>query len=110
MQEFLKEKEFTYYSYPNCCSVETDSKFPNELNKEALLISLQLSKMLKIQTPDILQIMKKIVIDGSNTIGYQRTLLVGKGDENSYIETSFGKVYIQDLNLEEESATKIKGN
>ncbi|MCK4730610.1 MAG: Glu-tRNA(Gln) amidotransferase subunit GatE [Candidatus Aenigmarchaeota archaeon] len=108
MQEFLKEKEFTYYSYPNCCSVETDSKFPNELNKEALLISLQLAKMLKIRVPDSLQIMRKVVIDGSNTTGYQRTSLVGKGDEDSYIETSFGKVHIQDLNLEEESATKIK--
>ena len=108
MQEFLKDKEFIYYTYPNCCSVETDSKFPNELNKEALIISLQLSKMLKIQIPDILQIMRKVVIDGSNTTGYQRTMLIGKGDKNSYIETSFGRVYIQDLNLEEESATKIK--
>ncbi len=108
MQEFLKEKEFTYYSYPNCCSVETDSKFPNELNEEALLISLQLAKMLKMCVPDSLQIMRKVVIDGSNTTGYQRTSLVGKGDGDSYIETSFGKVHIQDLNLEEESATKIK--
>ncbi|RLJ00800.1 MAG: Glu-tRNA(Gln) amidotransferase GatDE subunit E [Candidatus Aenigmatarchaeota archaeon] len=108
MQEFLKEKEFIYYSYPNCCSIETDSKFPNELNKEALLISLQLAKMLRMRVPDSLQIMRKIVIDGSNTTGYQRTSLVGKGDKNSYIETNFGKVHIQDLNLEEESATKIK--
>ncbi len=108
MQEFLKDKEFTYYSYPNCCSVETDSKFPNELNEEALLISLQLAKILKMCVPDSLQIMRKVVIDGSNTTGYQRTSLVGKGNENSYIETSFGKVHIQDLNLEEESATKIK--
>ena len=108
MQEFLKEKEFIYLHYANCCSIETDSDFPREINMEALKISLQLAKMLKMQIPDKLCIMRKIVVDGSNTTGYQRTMLVGLGTEESYIETSFGKVHIQELNLEEESATKVK--
>jgi glutamyl-tRNA(Gln) amidotransferase subunit E len=108
MHEFLRNKEFVYYSYKNCCSVETDSQFPRKLNLEALVISLQLAKMLKMQIPDELQIMRKVVIDGSNTTGYQRTALVAIGNKNSFIETKFGKVHIQELELEEESATKVK--
>ncbi len=108
MGEFLKGKEFVYYSYKNCCSVETDSQFPRKLNREALIIALQLAKILKMQIPDELQIMRKVVIDGSNTAGYQRSGLIAVGDENSSIETKFGKVHIQELELEDESATKVK--
>ena len=108
MSEFLKGKEFVYYFYPNCCSVETDSQFPRELNEEALIISLQLAKMLHMQIPDEIQIMRKIVIDGSNTTGYQRTALIAMGNEKSFIETEFGKVYLQELELEEESAAKVR--
>ncbi|MBN2094767.1 MAG: Glu-tRNA(Gln) amidotransferase subunit GatE [Candidatus Aenigmarchaeota archaeon] len=108
MEEFSKEKEFVYHSYPNCCSIETDSDFPREINPEALEIALQLAKMLKMQVPDVLQVMRKIVIDGSNTTGYQRTALVGVGTIDSFIETSFGPVHLQEMQLEEESATKIK--
>ncbi|RLG40338.1 MAG: Glu-tRNA(Gln) amidotransferase GatDE subunit E [Thermoproteota archaeon] len=48
--------------------------------------------------------MRKIVIDGSNTTGFQRTALVAVGKEDSYIETSYGLVRIKTLCLEEESA------
>jgi len=108
MEEFSKEREFVYYMYPNCCSVESDSDFPKEINKEALEITLQLAKMLKMQVPDVMQVMRKIVIDGSNTSGYQRTALVGVGTKDSFIETDLGKVHLQEMQLEEESATKIK--
>lgn len=108
MHEFVRRKDFVYSHYPNCCSVETDSDFPFELNKEALLIGLQLSKMLAMQVPDTIHIMRKVVIDGSNTAGYQRTALIATGYEKSIINTNFGGVRVKDLNLEEESATKIE--
>lgn len=108
MEEFSKEMEFVYYMYPNCCSIESDSDFPKEINGEALVIALQLAKMLKMQVPDVLQIMRKIVIDGSNTSGYQRTSLVGIGTKDSFIETQWGPVHMQEMQLEEESATKIR--
>jgi glutamyl-tRNA(Gln) amidotransferase subunit E len=107
-QEFIKGRDIVYYTYPNNCSVETDSDFPRELNEEALTIVLQLAKLLKMQVPDELHIMRKVVIDGSNTTGYQRTLLVAFGTSYSYIETEYGKVHLKELQLEEESATKIK--
>jgi len=107
-QEFIRGREIVYYFYENNCSVDTDSDFPRELNKEALEIALQLAKLLKMQIPDELHIMRKVVIDGSNTTGYQRTLLVGIGTSESYIETNYGKVHLKELQLEEESATKIR--
>ncbi|MCK4429642.1 MAG: Glu-tRNA(Gln) amidotransferase subunit GatE [Candidatus Aenigmarchaeota archaeon] len=108
LEEFERGKEFIYLTYDNCCSIETDSDFPKEVNKEALKISLQLAKMLNLQVPDELQIMRKVVIDGSNTSGYQRTIFVALGTENSFIETESGRVHIQEIELEEESATKVK--
>ena len=109
-QEFVRNREFVYHVYSNNCSIETDSDFPYEINKEALEIALQLAKLLKMQIPDELQIMRKVVIDGSNTTGYQRTLLIAIGRQDSYIETSYGKVHLKELQLEEESATKIEEN
>ncbi|MEK6824303.1 MAG: hypothetical protein AABY02_00455, partial [Nanoarchaeota archaeon] len=47
------------------------------------------------------QIMRKTVIDGSNTSGFQRTVLIA---HNGFIETSFGKVPIDSIALEEDSA------
>lgn len=108
MEEFSKERDFIYHMYENCtCSIESDSDFPREINPEALEIVLQLAKMLKMQVPDVLQIMRKVVIDGSNTTGYQRTALVGIGTKDSFIETEWGAVHLQEMQLEEESATKI---
>ncbi|MEM4314501.1 MAG: Glu-tRNA(Gln) amidotransferase subunit GatE, partial [Thermoplasmata archaeon] len=49
--------------------------------------------------------MRKIVIDGSNTTGFQRTALIGM---DGYIETNKGKISIRSVCLEEESARKIE--
>lgn len=48
--------------------------------------------------------MRKTVIDGSNTSGFQRTCLVGT---DGYIETSKGKVSIESVILEEDSARRV---
>ena len=47
------------------------------------------------------QVMRKTVIDGSNTSGFQRTVLIA---HDGFIETSFGKVPIDSIALEEDSA------
>jgi hypothetical protein len=51
--------------------------------------------------------MRKTVIDGSNTSGFQRTVLIAR---NGYLDSSFGKVGIQTICLEEDAARKIEGN
>ena len=106
IHETQKNKEFIYkINYENTCSVEYDEEPPHNLNKDALGIALQIVLLLNAKIPDELQIMRKTVVDGSNTSGFQRTVLVGR---NGYINTSKGKVRISIICLEEDSARKIK--
>jgi glutamyl-tRNA(Gln) amidotransferase subunit E len=49
--------------------------------------------------------MRTLVIDGSNTSGFQRTMLIA---DDGAIETSDGPVGIEDLMLEEESAQRVE--
>jgi Glu-tRNA(Gln) amidotransferase subunit E-like FAD-binding protein len=99
--EQLKGKTFVYRVYPNSCEVETDEEPPHPVNGEALGITLLVAKMLDAKVPDEIHVMRKIVIDGSNTAGFQRTALVGM---NGQLETSKGPVRISNISLEEESA------
>jgi glutamyl-tRNA(Gln) amidotransferase subunit E len=104
LYEYYKNRKFYYKCFDTNCLIELDSDFPKPLNPEALQIALQLAKLLKLEIPDQLHIMRKIVTDGSNTAGYQRTVLIGQGTKQSIIMTKSGKVRIKDLELEEESA------
>jgi len=99
------KKEFIYQFYKdNNCLVEIDEEPPKELNQEALKIALQISLLLNCKIFPISQIMRKTVIDGSNTSGFQRTVLIAYG---GFVETSFGRVGIDTICLEEDSARKI---
>ena len=51
------------------------------------------------------QIMRKTVIDGSNTSGFQRTVLIAK---EGYLETKYGKVGIESVFLEEDAARIVE--
>jgi len=103
--ESLKNNEFIYEGYSDStCAVEFDEEPPHELNKKALNITLQICKLLKCNIVDELQVMRKIVVNGSNTSGFQRTVLVGY---NGLLETSKGIVKILSVCLEEDSARKI---
>ncbi|MFB6294919.1 MAG: Glu-tRNA(Gln) amidotransferase GatDE subunit E, partial [Candidatus Nanohaloarchaea archaeon] len=53
------------------------------------------------EVPDEIHVMRKTVIDGSNTAGFQRTMVVGL---DGSIDTSEGAVEIEDVELEEDSA------
>ena len=109
LMEFEKGKDYIYqYFEDTCCAIDIDSDFPREVSKEALEIALQACKLFRLKVPDELHVMRKIVVDGSNTTGYQRSILVGVGSEESFIDTEYGKVRIKDLYLEEESATKVE--
>ncbi len=104
-QEQLKGKEFVYQGYKDTtCLVETDSEPPHELNQEALYTTLQLCKSVKAKVSPIVQVMRKTVVDGSNTSGFQRTALIARGGE---IEISEGKVRIENISLEEDAGKII---
>jgi glutamyl-tRNA(Gln) amidotransferase subunit E len=102
LEELLKGKEFHYQVYPEeTCLVESDEEPPHDLNPDALNISLTISQMLNCEIPEEIHTMRKIVIDGSNTAGFQRTAIVGL---DGWVQTSFGKVGITNVCVEEESA------
>ncbi len=100
-----RSKQFTYQVMKNnSCLVETDSEPPHEVNKEALITAISVAKHLKMFIPDEIHVMRKTVIDGSNTSGFQRTMVIGLGTKKSIIPTIYGPVRVKDLELEEESA------
>ena len=104
--EMAKNKEFIYLSNSeDSCLVEYDCEPPHNINKEALKVSLEVAMMLNAKIVDEIQVMRKTVIDGSNTSGFQRTALIA---QDGYIETSLGKVRIPTICLEEEASQKIK--
>jgi len=105
LEESLKHRRFIYEVTPNSCLVEADEEPPHELNREALEIALKIALMLNAQILDEIHVMRKIVIDGSNTSGFQRTALIAV---NGYLETSFGRIGIPTICLEEEAARKIE--
>lgn len=100
--EFQKERIFEYQVFNDAnCLVEIDEEPPHQLNPEALAIALEIALHLNAQPVREVHIMRKIVIDGSNTTGFQRTALIAL---NGYIETSKGRIGIPYVMLEEESA------
>ncbi len=104
LEEGLKNRKFLYEVTPNSCLVEADEEPPHDLNRDALEIALKVALMLNAKVVDEVQVMRKIVIDGSNTSGFQRTALIAV---DGYLDTSFGRVRIPTICLEEESARKV---
>ena len=104
-QQAELRKEFVYQGYDTTCLVELDEEPPHEINKEALMISLHIALLMNMKLIPITQIMRKTVIDGSNTSGFQRSVLIA---QEGYIETSFGRVGIDYLYLEEDAARIVE--
>ena len=98
------DKEFIYQGYDTTCLVELDEEPPHKINKEALKIVLQISLLVNAKILPLTQIMRKTVINGSNTSGFQRTVLIAR---DGYVETEKGKVKIDSICLEEDAARKI---
>ncbi len=104
--EAVQGKEFEYLVYEKeSCEVELDEEPPHRLNPEAMEIGLKIALMLNCEIPNEIQVMRKTVLDGSNTTGFQRTALVGL---NGWMETGFGKVGITSVMVEEDACQLIK--
>ncbi len=108
LEEYKKNRIYEYIFYEDHnCLVEADEEPPHEMRKEAIEIAIAIAKQLNMEIVDQIYVMRKIVIDGSNTSGFQRTAIIGM---NGYLETSKGKVKIETLALEEESAGIVEKN
>ena len=102
MHEQLRNRKFVYKRYPTfTCDVDEDQEPPHRLNQEALDVGLQVALMLKADVLDEVEVMRKSVLDGSNTGGFQRTMVIALGGE---LGTSKGKVRIPTICLEEEAS------
>jgi glutamyl-tRNA(Gln) amidotransferase subunit E len=86
------------------CLIESDEEPPLMENREALEIVLSVSLALHCTIEDELHVMRKIVIDGSNTTGFQRTILVGR---NGFLDVDGVRVGVQSICLEEDAARII---
>lgn len=104
MLESIRKRTFRYQITENSCLVEMDEEPPHEVNREALELAIEISLMFHCRIVDEIHFMRKLVIDGSNTTGFQRTALIGL---DGYIDTEFGRITIQTVCLEEEAARKI---
>lgn len=100
--EFAKDRIFEYQVFSSSnCLVETDEEPPKTLNTEALKVAIDVAFHLNAAPVDEVHIMRKTVIDGSNTSGFQRTAVVA---QNGHIHSSKGIVRIPLVAIEEESA------
>ncbi|MEM2137745.1 MAG: Glu-tRNA(Gln) amidotransferase subunit GatE [Candidatus Anstonellaceae archaeon] len=100
--EALRDRSFRYSApFQSACLVEADEEPPHPLNPEALSAVLVFSTLLSSKPVDQLHIMRKNVIDGSNTSGFQRTAVVSLGGS---VQTPSGSLAIQTICVEEESA------
>ena len=104
-EEARRKLNFLYEAYIHeTCLVEADEEPPHPLNLEALEISLIIASLLSMHVVDEFHVMRKQVIDGSNTGGFQRTGLVAI---EGILETEYGDVVIENLCLEEDAARRI---
>ena len=105
MYQVSLNENFIYEGYDSTCLVELDESPPLEINEDALKIAMQISILLNAKIFPITQIMRKTVIDGSNTSGFQRTVLIAR---DGFVETKEGRVGIDSICLEEDSARIIQ--
>ncbi|MGV8086619.1 MAG: Glu-tRNA(Gln) amidotransferase subunit GatE [Candidatus Woesearchaeota archaeon] len=109
--EMEKKKTFQYEYYTDSnCLVELDECPPNAMNNDALDLVLQFALMTNSEVVSQIHVMRKTVVDGSNTTGFQRTALIARNGvlnlELSNSETL--TVGVDTLCLEEDAARIIK--
>lgn len=103
-EEMMQNRLFSYLCYDTTCLVENDEEPPGPLNPDALNTALTIAKMVGMTYISQIHTMRKLVIDGSNTSGFQRTAMVASDG----ILPDGGK--IETICVEEEAAQRIEGN
>jgi len=104
LEEAQIKRRFIYKGYDTTCLVENDEEPPSPLNPDAIDIALEIALLLGMTPVDEIHTMRKIVIDGSNTSGFQRTAFVASDGK---ISLGDNLIHIDTVCLEEEAAQKI---
>ena len=106
MFEATKSKTIYYNAnHESSCLVEYDEEPPHNLDPDAKLSALIFASALHSNVFNEGYVMRKIVIDGSNTSGFQRTMLVSQG---GHLDVEGSKIGVQTICLEEDAAKLLK--
>jgi len=106
LMEAQKGLKFRYQSPErSSCLVELDEEPPEGPDKEALDLALTMALYTDANIVDEIDFMRKIVIDGSNTTGFQRTALIAT--EGS-LKVNDKEIGIPTMCLEEDAARSIE--
>ena len=93
-------KLFTYYNKSCNCLVYTDEEPPRGPNRDAVKVALQFAQLVDAKIVEEIHFMRKVVVDGSNTSGFQRTGLIATGGRIEYDDKI---LELDQLCLEEDS-------
>ncbi len=104
LEQAERKLQFRYQTVPYSCLVESDEEPPHDANKRAIEASLEMASLLSMTPADEIHFMRKIVIDGSNTGGFQRTALIARNGE---LEVGGKRIGITTICLEEDAARKL---
>lgn len=105
LAEAKRRKAFRYLALKGVTSlVELDEEPPHPMDEGALDVTLTFAALLQGRPADEVHVMRKTVIDGSNTSGFQRTALVATGGT---VDAKGGDVGIWTIAVEEDSARKL---
>ena len=104
LEEAKRRLTFVYEATPNSCLVEADEEPPHPPNPEALDIALEIALLLDADPVNEVDFMRKIVIDGSNTAGFQRSGLVAL---DGRLEVNEKRIGVPTILLEEDAARKL---
>ncbi len=105
LAEASRSLVFNYEANGSVCLMEADEEPPHPVNSEALEIGLLVAHLLHARPVDEVHYMRKIVIDGSNTTGFQRTALFAR---DGYLEVADHRLGVYGLWLEEDAARRIE--
>ncbi len=104
LEEAERNLHFRYQTVPYSCLVEADEEPPHGANPRAIAASLETAALLGMTSVDEVHFMRKIVIDGSNTGGFQRTALVAT---NGKVDVGGRTIAVRTLCLEEDAARRM---
>ena len=106
LAQFQRNLGYRYQSSPGVsCLVELDEEPPHDTNADALATTLTFSEMMNARVVDEIHFMRKIVVDGSNTSGFQRTALIAM---DGTMDVNGKPISILSICLEEDAARKVE--
>ncbi len=106
LEAMQKELSYIYEAYNDTtCLIEMDEEPPKPVDSDALKTTLEVALMSGSKIMDELFVMRKAVADGSNTTGFQKTMLVAIGGEIPLEKKDLG---ILTIALEEDAARPME--